>query len=240
MNTFKGPFRIMFEDLRLQFYILAGVTSFLSILYIILGIFVPSDDKFMVGVSFGPFYGFFLIYPFLFYAKGFKYIISFGGTRKQFLLSSFLNIGLFLVMAIITLNSFYFLTDYLVSEGISKGSLFHMGDLVSGANAYLYPWIDLLWGIIIFSIAFFLSSIWYYFGTLRTMIGLTVFALLAITFITFGDLNDIISFIIVRHLEFVHILAAAGIVMMILSYFIMKNGPLERGKTAGFTVGNGS
>ncbi|MGG3928019.1 hypothetical protein ABET51_18815 [Metabacillus fastidiosus] len=240
MNTFKGPFRIMFEDLRFQFYILAGVTSFLSILYIVLGIFVPSDDKFMVGVSFGPFYGFFLIYPFLFYSKAFKYIVSFGGTRKQFLLSSFLNISLFLIIAVLLLNIFYFLTDYLVSEGISKGTLFHMGDLVSGAGIYLYPWIDLLWGIVLFSISFFLSSVWYYYGTLRTMIGLTAFALLAITFITLGNLNDIISFIIIHHLAFVHILAAVGIVMMILSYFIMRNGPLERGKTAGFTVGSGN
>ncbi|MED4531566.1 hypothetical protein [Metabacillus fastidiosus] len=240
MNTFKGPFRIMFEDLRLQFYILAGVTSFLSILYIVLGIFVPSDDKFIVGVSFGPFYGFFLIYPFFFYTKGFKYIISLGGTRKQFLLSSFLNISLFLVMAIIILNGFYFLTDYLVKEGISKGTLFHMGNLVNGAAPYLYPWIDLLWGIILFSIGFFLSSIWYYFGTLRTMIGLTVFALLVITFIAFSDLYGIINSIIGYYVVFVHILAVAGIVMMILSYFIMRNGPLERGKTAGFTVGSGN
>jgi hypothetical protein len=152
MNTFRGPFRVMFEDLRLQFYILTCITVVLSTFYILIGIFVPSEGTFNAGASFGPYYGLFLFYPFLIYTKGFKYIISLGGTRKQFLFSTFASVGIFLISGTLVLNGLYTLNDYLVHRGISSATLFHMGDLIKGSGPLLYYWVYLLWLVLRFGI----------------------------------------------------------------------------------------
>ncbi|WP_102275272.1 hypothetical protein [Cytobacillus massiliigabonensis] len=228
MNTFKGPFRVIFEDLRIQFYILTGATLVLSLVYLIIGKILASHDTFTVGASFGPYYSLFLYYPFLAYTKAYKYTISLGGTRKQFLLSTIANTGIFLLMTTLILNAFYLLTDYLANKEIISAKLIHMGDLVKGASPLLYPWIDLLWGIILFGIGLFLCSCWYYFGTVRTMIAATILLILAISYIAFGEISPFIQFMISKHLTFVHILAGISCLLIFLSYFIMRNGPLER------------
>lgn len=64
----------------------------------------------------------------------------------------------------------------------------------------------------------------------------TVLNLPIISYVTFGDLSKIITFIISNHLTCIHILAGVAILMLVLSYLIMRNGPLERGTTAGFTM----
>ena len=230
MNTFKGPFRLIFEDFRLQFYIMTGVTSVLSIFYIVFWILLSSEDTFIGGVNFGPYYTMFIILPILAYMKGLKHIISFGGTRKQFLLSTFINFALFLILSTLVLNGLYLVTEYFARQGITNATLFHMGHLVNVSSPLLYLWIDTLWGIIIFGTGFFIVTIWYCYGTLRMVIGVTVLAILSMSYITFGELSRIINFIIIEHLAFVHILAGVGILMLALSYVIMLNGPLERGK----------
>ncbi|CDQ40533.1 MULTISPECIES: hypothetical protein [Virgibacillus] len=229
MNTFKGPFRVMFEDLRVQFYILTTITAVLSIFYIILGMLFSSDGSFNAGASFGPYYGMFLIYPFFIFTKGFKYIISFGGTRKQFLFSAFINAGIFILIGSLVLNGLYVLNNYLIEQGISSGTLFHMGDLVNESGFFLYLWVDILWGIFLFGIGFLINSVWQYFGTFRLLMGSTVVLLLLITYVTFGDISKVIQFIVVDHLAFVHIVAGFGIVAFIISYFLIKDGPIERG-----------
>lgn len=234
MNTFKGPFRLMFEDMRVQFYILTVVTAILSIFYILLGIFVSSEGTFGVGASFGPYYGMYFIYPFLIFTKGYKYILSFGGTRKQFLVSAFVNAAIFIIAGSLVLNGFYLINNYFLNAEISSATLFHMGDLVDGSSIFLYFWVDILWGIFLFGISFLINSAWQYFGAFRMLIGSTVLLLLLTTYVTFGDLSGILEFIIVDHLAFVHVLAGIGFAALILSYFIMKDGPLERGATTGF------
>lgn len=228
MNTFKGPFRVIFEDLRIQFYILTGATVVLSLVYLIIGKILSSHETFTVGASFGPYYSLYLYYPFLAYTKAYKYTLSLGGTRKQFLGSTIANIGIFLIMTTFILNLFYYLTEYLSNLGIISASLIHMGDLVKGASPLLYPWIDLLWGIILFGIGLFVSSFWFYFGTVRTMIAATLLLVIAIIYFAFGDFSPFIQFMVSEHLAFVHILAGIACLLIVLSYFIMRNGPFER------------
>ncbi|MED3574936.1 hypothetical protein [Cytobacillus praedii] len=236
MNTFNGPFRVIFEDLRIQFYILTVATLVLSIVYLIIGKILSSHDTFTIGASFGPYYSLYIYYPFLAYTKAYKYTLSLGGTRKQFLLSTIANIGLFLLMTTFILNFFYYLTDYLSNQGIISTSLIHMGDLVKGASPLLYPWIDLLWGLILFGIGLFVSSFWFYFGTIRTMVGATFLLVLAISYIALGDIIPFIEFVNNEHLAFVHILAGISCLLIVLSYFIMRNGPLERCTKLNFSI----
>lgn len=234
MNALKGPFRLMFEDMRIQFYILTGITVALWLFFLVLGM---SVDTFM-GTLFGPYYGLFAIYPFLVYNKGYVYTLALGGTRKQFLFSMLAASGLFIVICMAVLNGIYQLNAFLLNQGIINIPLFHMGELVGSANPLLYFWVDLLWCVFLFGVSFGINSVWFYFGTVRFLLGLTGVALVVIAYLAFADLRTLFTWIVENHLVFLHVMGAVGFAAAGLSYVIMKNGPLERGGERGLFFKN--
>ncbi|QQK80836.1 hypothetical protein HUG20_13660 [Salicibibacter cibi] len=222
MNTLKGPLRVIIKEVNVTFYINVGVTLGLMALYIFLSFYLGENE--MLGITFGPFYGIFLIYPFILF-KGYKYILSLGGTRKQFMIATYLSISIYIILSGILLNGLHFLSPYLLNEGY----IFHMADLVSGSNPLLYVWIDVLWMIILFGVGLIAQSVYFNLGTVRTLIGGAALLIAVLATYFFADLQPLIEFIIVDHLLFVHILAGVSVLFMLFSYLFMKNGPLERG-----------
>ncbi|WP_054706036.1 hypothetical protein [Bacillus sp. JCM 19041] len=234
MNTFKGPFRIVFEDLRIQLFIIGGITIVLSIVYFLLGVFASADEVFNAGASFGPIYGLLLFYPFFFFNRPYQFTLAFGGTRKQFLLAVFSAGAILIVAGGLLLNSLYFLNQFLVDHGYSMGTIFHMADLGESTNPLLYIWIDLLWCTFLFGIGTAMSSLWFYLGTLRTMIVATIVGIGLISYVTFGSLGSFFEFIVMNYLSFVHITGLLGLLGLLFTYLLMRNGPLERGGEGGF------
>src|SRR5699024_4719438 len=94
---------------------------------------------------------------------------------------------------------------------------------------------DLLWLFIIFSIGMFVQAINFNLGTIRTLSLGGILILAAIIAYFFLDLTPLFEFIIMDHLLFVHILALAALIMLLLSAFMMNNAPLERGDRKIFT-----
>src|SRR5699024_3662469 len=73
-------------------------------------------------ILFGPFFIVFLIYPFINF-KGYNYILSLGGTRKQFVLAMYLSVLIFSFASVALLTFLYYLSTHIV---VSTAILFHL------------------------------------------------------------------------------------------------------------------
>ncbi|MBM7839933.1 putative membrane protein [Alkalihalobacillus xiaoxiensis] len=222
MNTLKGPFQLISKEMNQTFLINAGITIALMGLFIFLSFYADGNES--LGVIFGPFYVIFLVYPF-FLIKGYKCILSLGGTRKQYMIATYLSVAIYIVLSVLILNGFYFLSPYLLNQGY----IFHIADLVNGSNPFLYLWVDALWLFILFGIGAIAQSIYFNLGAVRSLSVGAIFLLVSLATVFFADLSPIIEFFITEHLLFVHTLTGISGLFVLLSYMFMKNGPLETG-----------
>lgn len=222
MNTLKGPFKMMTKEMGMTFYINAGITLALFALYIFLS--SQADGNEYLGLLFGPFYIVFLIFPFILF-KSYNFILSFGGTRKQFIISTFISTLIFIVIGTIILNVLNIISEMTFQNGY----MFHMADILSDPNTAMYFWIDFLWLFILFGIGMFAQAINFNLGTIRTLSlgGILILASIAMYF--FIDLVPLFEFFITDHLLFVHLLALISLAFLVLSYFMIRNAPLARG-----------
>lgn len=225
-STFNGPFKLMFEDLKKQTIIILSITVSILILFSISGYLIGEN---FTGAIFGPIYGFFLIYPFLLYNKTYKYVLSLGGTRRQYLLSTIINTVLFIFINTAFLNVMYQLNLYLSENNGNLVHLQHVGLLFQSDNPVLYWWADVVLCVFLFGVLLLVNSLWFYLGTIRLLIGITIFGGILVVWFTNEGMGKIIDLFINHLLTFIHILGFAGLCGMALSYLIMRNGPLERG-----------
>ena len=228
MNTLKGPLKIVSKEMSITFYINAALTIGLFALFLFLSFRAETHEH--LGILFGPFYAIFLAYPFIFF-KSYNFILSLGGTRKQFIISSFLSTLTFIIISTIILNILYLISGMTFQNGY----LFHMADLLNNPNVAMYFWIDFLWLIIIFGIGMFVQAINFNLGTIRTLSLAAVLILAFVTAYFFLDLTPLFEFIIMDHLLFIHIFALVSLIMLALSALMMRNAPLERGDRKLFT-----
>lgn len=228
MNRLKGPLKIVSKEMGVTFYINTGITIALFALYLFLSFRADSNEH--LGVLFGPFYVIFLVYPFIFF-KSYNFILALGGTRKQFIISSFLSTLIFIVIGTIILNVLHLIGGMTFQSGY----LFHMSDILNDANPAMYFWIDFLWLFILFGLGMFAQVVNFNLGTVRTLSLGAVLLLAGVTAFYFIDLTPLFEFIIMDHLLFVHLLALLSLVMLVLSTLMMRNAPLERGDRTIFT-----
>lgn len=229
MNKLKGPMKIVSKEMSITFYINIGITIALFALFLFLSFRADSNEN--LGVLFGPFYVIFLVYPFIFF-KSYSFILALGGTRKQFIISSFLSTLVFMIIGTIILNVLYLISGLTFQNGY----LFHMADILNNANPAMYFWIDFLWLFILFGFGMIVQVIYFNLGTIRTLSLGAVLLLAGVAAFYFMDLTPLFEFIIMDYLLFVHILASASILMLVLSAFMMINAPLERGDRKLFTT----
>lgn len=224
-STFNGPFKLMFEDLKKQTIVILSITLGVVILFSISGHLFGD----FTGSIFGPIYGFFLIYPFLLYNKTYKCVLSLGGTRRQYLLSTIINTVLFICINTAFLNVIYQLNLYLSENNLNPVHLQHVGLLFQSDNPVLYWWVDVVLCVFLFGVFLLVNSLWFYLGTIRILIGLTMIGGLFVVWFTNEGMGKIIDLFVNHLLSFINILGFIGLCGMALSYLIMRNGPLERG-----------
>lgn len=222
MNTFTGPFRLMMKEMSLTFYINATITFVLFVFYNFLGFIGATESGGFI--LFGPIFFVFLLYPFINFS-GYKYILSLGGTRKQFVLAMYLTAFLYSVISVLLLNSFYLITNLINSTS----NLFHLAELVNSSNGLFYLWIDFSWIIFIFSIGMIAKTIWFNYGSVISLAGATLLLMITIVIVVFGDISWLFEFIFTNYLLFVTVLFVLSLVLLIFSYLLMLNAPLEKG-----------
>lgn len=223
MHTLNGPFKIVAKETGITFYINIFVTVAIFALFIFLSSISSGSN--IDGVLFGPFYIVFLTLPFIFF-KAYRFILGLGGTRTQFVLSAYLSSLLFITAASVVLTLLHFIGKNIFEQSYS---VFHMADILTDANLFMYFWIDFLWLFILFGIGMFAQVINFNMGTMRTLILLGLVILASISIYFYIDFEPIFEFIMTDYTLFIHILAGGSVVLLILSYFMMRNAPLERG-----------
>lgn len=228
MNKLKGPMKIVSKEMSITFYINIGITIALFALFLFLSFRADSNEN--LGILFGPFYVIFLVYPFIFF-KSYSFLLALGGTRKQFIISSFISTLIFIIIGTIILNVLYLISGLTFQNGY----LFHMADILNNANPAMYFWIDFLWLFILFGLGMFAQVVNFNLGTIRTLSLGAVLLLAGVAAFYFIDLTPLFEFIIMDHLLFVHLLALLSLIMLILSVLMMRNAPLERGDRTIFT-----
>src|SRR5699024_3360933 len=157
MNTFIGPFRLMMREMRLTFYINVAITFVLFVFFNFL-VFIDAAES-VSFILFGPFFIVFLIYPFINF-KGYNYILSLVGTRKQFVLAMSLSALIFSVASVALLNFLYYLCANIVG---STANLFHLGGLLNASNCLVYLWVVFSWFLFLLILGMFAKSFWFNF-----------------------------------------------------------------------------
>ena len=224
MNTFTGPFRLMMKEMSMTFYINTAITFVLFSFFNLLGfIELTKSGAFLL---FGPFFFVFMLYPFVNF-KGYDYILSFGGTRKQFVLAFYLSALIYGVISVVFLNLLYYL-----SININKSSsleFYHLANFVSDANWIVYLWVDFSWILFVFSLGMIAKTVWFNYGTLFSLAIATLLLLISIIMVVFGDISRLIEVIFNNYTMFITSLFGLSLVFLLLSYSIMKKAPLEKG-----------
>lgn len=223
MHTLNGSFKIVAKETGVTFYINIFITAAIFALFIILNSISSSND--VGGVLFGPFYIVFLTLPFIFF-KAYRFILGLGGTRTQFMFASYLSSLIFLTGAAIILTAFHFIGETIFRDNYT---VFHMADVIAEPSLFMYFWIDFLWLFILFSIGMFAQVINFNLGTIRSLILVGLLVLISISAYFYIDFAPLLDFIFTDYTLFVHLLAAGSLILLVLSHFMMKNAPLERG-----------
>ncbi|MEK5055583.1 hypothetical protein MHH96_19530 [Niallia sp. FSL K6-0212] len=227
MNTFTGPFRLMMREMSMTFYINVFITFALFVFYNVLGYMgVAESGSFIL---FGPLFVVFLLYPFINFS-GYQYILSLGGTRKQFVLAFYLSAVIYSVLGGVILNLFYFFTTLLTSSNY----LFHFAKFIHTTNWLIYFWIDFSWIFFLFSLGMIAKTVWFNYGTAFLLAVSTILLIIGTIAVVFGDMSSLITTFLEHHLKFVTILFGLSIVFLLLSYSLMKNAHLEKGGRLNF------
>ena len=221
MNTFTGPFKLMMREMSLTFYINAAITFVLFAFYNILGFIGVADAGSFI--LFGPLFIVFLIYPFANFS-GYKYILSLGGTRKQFVLALYLTAFIYSISSVVILNLFYLITNNINSTI----NLLHLAELTSSSNWLVYLWVDFCWIFFLFSLGMIVKTIWFNYGTVLTLTVATLLLIIGTIIVVFGDISWLLEVIFMNHLQFVTSLFGISLVFLLSSYLLMQNAPLEK------------
>jgi hypothetical protein len=174
MNAKKGTFRMIYED-ALTFagkILLLWITLPLLAAWLILGYYVDLAASDVVSAISGPVY--FMI-PFLAIAGHrtlFPVAMGMGSTRDQFLKCYYGVSIAALLFLLVLLNA----GQYLLVK--MSHIILHPGPfLIAEYHFFSYLWLDVIFGLLLFGIAFFLYAVWYRMGLVRSLtlfMGITI------------------------------------------------------------------
>lgn len=232
MNAAQGTARLIYEDARwfLVKLLFLYITLPLTAAWVIIGIFFELGDSesFLIG----PAYFFFIPY---YGAAGFKSLlpiaVGLGSTRTQ-LLKMFYIVGTSVVFVyMIFLNLCQWLLAYLYQEGISSAPILHPGQLYSSEHQFLpYLWIDLMIGLVLFGLMFFIYCITYRVGMMRALIGASLLGIVAMFLYYSGALEAPFQSLSQSNMGVLvtfTLIGAIGLVLLLVTYPMMRNASLQ-------------
>ncbi|WP_042429719.1 hypothetical protein [Geomicrobium sp. JCM 19039] len=131
----------------------------------------------------------------------------------------------FIIVSVALLHGLYFLNDHL----LQWTTFTQAGELLASSHPLLYIWADFIWLFVLFSISLFIRSFWFNFGSIITLsLGAALLILLTSWFFL-GDTSPVFDFILTNHLAFLHIMLGISLLLSLVTYLLMRNGPLENG-----------
>lgn len=227
MAATSGTARLIYSDIRKISQLMWLITLLLATGWVIFGLTLDSTG-FSTNIS-GPLYiGLFVVYPIIAVTNSFKYAIGFGSTRIQFL-KVFYWMGLLMVFINMFLfNVLYALLDTLTKRGILGFEFLHTG-MMSSHNGFMdYVWIDVMTGLALFGITFFIAATWFRFGFIRFSIGFTVIAFIGYIFYVTDAYDTFIEWTFtLDSLVGFGLFGLVGLVLLFATFPLLRNAPLH-------------
>ncbi|MFB4160021.1 hypothetical protein ACE1TF_09065 [Geomicrobium sp. JSM 1781026] len=220
MKPMTGPLLLMRKEMNFTFVINMIITVVLFFSFAWIGS-IEADASF---VLFGPIYAVFLLYPWVNF-KGYSLILSLGGTRRQFVISFYLIAIVFMILSVAILHGLYLINDQL----LQWTTFTQTGELLGSSHPLLYIWADFIWLFALFSISLFIRSFLFNFGSIMTLSLGAVLLILFTSWFFLGDMSAVFEFILTNHLAFLHIMLGISLLLSLVTYLLMRNGPLENG-----------
>ncbi|MGM7703553.1 hypothetical protein ACSVDE_17665 [Pseudalkalibacillus sp. Hm43] len=227
MSSMSGTARLIYSDIRKISQLMWLITLLLATAWIIFGITLDPTG-FSTSIS-GPLYiGLFMVYPIIAITNTFKYAIGFGSTRIQYL-KVFYGMGLLMVLINMFLfNVLYAFLGMLTERGILGFEFLHTG-MMSSYNGFLdYVWIDIMAGLALFGITFFIAATWFRFGFIRFSIGFTVIAFIGYIFHVTVAYDAFIEWMFtLDSLVGFSLFGLIGLVLLFATFPLLRNAPLH-------------
>ncbi|MGG3575318.1 hypothetical protein ABES80_23110 [Bacillus gobiensis] len=226
-GTLKGTAMLVYRDMKYQFVMFSLITLFVAFVFLMIGLFIETPIQ--AGVIFGPFYGLIAVYGGSAYVTSFRYAMGFGSTRTLFL-KVFYTLGiLFVIVVMLFLNILYFIMEGLYNLGVTRVSLFHIGNVTSFQKGFFpYLWVDIMIGIVLLGLVFFVTSLWYKYGFMRISIGSIILGVIA--FLLLYNIGFQAAFQWMAHINHFTLFTGIGLVGLITlfsTYLFMRNAPLS-------------
>ncbi|PGL71178.1 hypothetical protein [Bacillus sp. AFS055030] len=228
MNSIRGTYQLVFDELKWYFKIFSLITLLLSVVYILVSIIfnIPSQSG---AALFGPIYGGISTFAVAGLVIPFQVAIGLGSTRTQFLKSYNVMSVLMVITSITYLNVIYYIMKVLLDKGINSFRLYHPAELVSlKYHFFTYYWIDLMVGFMILGLSSFIAVLVRRLGILYFLIALVLLSIL-LTFLSINGISsDFFTWIIkIKPINLFTCIGLLGVVLQLFTFPMMINAPLK-------------
>ncbi|MFF2875839.1 hypothetical protein ACFVR2_05895 [Gottfriedia sp. NPDC057991] len=228
MNSIRGTYQLVFDELKWYFKIFSLITLLLSVVYVFVSIIfkIPLQSS---AALFGPIYGGISTFAVAGLVIPFQVAIGLGSTRRQFLKSYIVMSDLMVITSITFLNILYYIMNILLDKGINSFHFYHPAELVSSEyHFFTYYWVDLMVGFMILGLSSFIAVLIRRLGILYFLIALVLLSIL-VTFLSINGISsDLFTWIInIKAINFFTFIGLLGIVLQLLTFPMMINAPLK-------------
>ncbi|GAK04292.1 hypothetical protein JCM19037_2684 [Geomicrobium sp. JCM 19037] len=130
-----------------------------------------------------------------------------------------------MILSVALLHSLYFLNDQL----LQWTTFTQAGELLASSHPLLYIWADFIWLFVLFSISLFIRSFWFNFGSIITLSFGAALLIIFTAWFFLGDTSTVFELMLTNHLTFLYIMLGLSLLLSLVTYLLMRNGPLENG-----------
>ncbi len=228
MNSIRGTYQLVFDELKWYFKIFSLITLLLSVVYVFVSMIfkIPLQSS---AALFGPIYGGISTFAVAGLVIPFQVAIGLGSTRTQFLKSYIVMSVLMVITSITYLNILYYIMNILLDKGINSFHFYHPAELVSSEyHFFTYYWVDLMVGFMILGLSSFIAVLVRRLGILYFLIALVLLSIL-VTFLSINGISsDLFTWIVnIKPINLFTLIGLIGIALQLLTFPMMINAPLK-------------
>jgi len=232
MSAVKGNLYMLYHDAwwtlgRVLFlYIILPLMA----LWVLVGLLFDLSPDVMTTISI-PVYANVAIFALIGFKPLYLFAVGMGSTREQYLKSFYLVCLIAVFAVMLMLNICQYILKVVYQQIFGWSNILHPGLLVQPDYHFMiYLWVDLMFGLFLFGLTFLVYSIWYRLGTSKMLIiAMIIFSGLALLY--YGEtLNTWFNRLIdlnITPLNCFNIFGAAGLIVLSLTYPLMRNAPLQ-------------
>lgn len=231
MSSWKGVFRLLFEDVSWYFgkLLLLCVTVPVTIVWIIIGIFFELNDTTIAAIS-GPTYGFVALFSILGFKPLFALAVASGSTRGQFM-KVFYCVGLAVIsFTILCLNVFQYVLVTVYKQYMVEAQILHPARLfLKEYHFSSYLWVDLMFGLALFGLTTLVYIILYRVGFTRSLVMFMSVTIIGL-FLYYGKIIPSIFngfWVEMSAMEVVTFIGAMSLLALFATYPMMRHAPLH-------------